>query len=120
MPPGDRGAWRGRARQAGCPAFRGRRNPGKVVWTHRPHPPVSPGARAGPEPAPTRNLGTFPRPRPGVLGPREGEVAGPQVAMDILFLSTEFPTPGRPTKGLFNSYLLRALAPDHRVRVAAP
>jgi peptidoglycan/xylan/chitin deacetylase (PgdA/CDA1 family) len=40
--------------------------------------------------------------------------------MNILFLSTEFATPGRPTEGLSHYDLVRALSQGHRVRVVAP
>src|SRR5690349_15333886 len=37
--------------------------------------------------------------------------------MRILFISNDFPNPCRPNKGMFNWYLLRALAAEHSVRV---
>jgi peptidoglycan/xylan/chitin deacetylase (PgdA/CDA1 family)/glycosyltransferase involved in cell wall biosynthesis len=38
----------------------------------------------------------------------------------ILFISTIFPNPGLPHLGVFNLRLLRALVPEHDVRVIAP
>lgn len=40
--------------------------------------------------------------------------------MRLLFLSTVYPTPFEPTKGMFNRSLVRALAARHEVRVVAP
>src|SRR5947209_3129422 len=41
-------------------------------------------------------------------------------AMNLLFVTNVFPSPVDPTKGLFNQYLARALAAEHRVSVVAP
>jgi glycosyltransferase involved in cell wall biosynthesis len=40
--------------------------------------------------------------------------------VNLLFITNVFPTPVEPTKGVFNFYLARALAAEHRVRVIAP
>lgn len=40
--------------------------------------------------------------------------------MNILILSSIYPNPIEPTKGLFNQYLARALASDHNVTVITP
>ena len=40
--------------------------------------------------------------------------------MKILFLSNDFPHPDQPTRGMFNCNLLRAMLPQHEVRVISP
>jgi glycosyltransferase involved in cell wall biosynthesis len=40
--------------------------------------------------------------------------------MNLLFVTNVFPNPVDRTKGLFNHYIARALAADHRVNVVAP
>jgi teichuronic acid biosynthesis glycosyltransferase TuaC len=40
--------------------------------------------------------------------------------MNILFLSNVYPNPFQPGKGIFNHYLARALAAQHKVRVITP
>ena len=40
--------------------------------------------------------------------------------MRLLFIANDFPSPGRPGKGVFNLNLARALAQKHEVKVVAP